>query len=269
MSLGMFEIDEMKCRFALTDFWNHVTAIETVDSGLVLSLPLLMSDGWQVSIYINNEENGCVSLRDMGQMNSWLRGHGVDIDRTGVIANEMENLMQKFQVFEDERGYFKLLHLPLEAKEIQLFGEFVVSLSYLVYKSRRDKSGAFRQAYQSVAALAARLPCKCAPNRRYKTPYREISVDFSLMFNTKDALIQTFDQMSSAQDSMELWSARLREIADYAGKDREMQTIMVYNEDVCNLKSDVIKVAEGRGNFVVPSHRSDELESYIMDGIAC
>lgn len=265
----MFELEAIGCRSALTDFWNHVTAIETIDSGLVLSLPLLMSDGWQVSIYINNEKNGYVSLRDMGQMDSWLRGHGVDIDRAGVIANERKTLMQKFQIFEDERGYFKMFPLPLDAKEIQLFGEFIVSLSYLVYKSRRDKSGAFRQAYQSVASLAFRLPCKCTQNRRYKTPYREINVDFSLMFTSKDALIQTFDQMSSAQDSMELWSARLREIADYASNDREMKTIMVYNEDVCNLKSDVIKVAEGRGNFVVPSHRSDELESYIMDGVAC
>lgn len=251
-------------RNSLHGFWDHVTEICEESRCVSMSLPLLQADGWQVTVHIVDELNGCVSIRDMGQMRSWLAIRGFSIDSSS--CNEIENLKSDFGVCEDELGYYKLIRFPVPAREIHLFGSFLSAVSYLIFKLRADTHTGRKEAYDSVNNVAQTVAYKCIKGKRYNTKYREMNVDFSFLKEKKTVLVQTFDQKTTATDAMELWSARLREIAE--SQENVTGTAMVYDEDTCNLKTEVINVAKGRGNLVLPSHRLDELKDFIDSGVA-
>ena len=71
--------DVNSCRAALSSFWNSISDIRQHDKGIAFSLPVLLSDGWQVTLYAEEEIPGFITLRDRGKMSSWLYTRGVNI----------------------------------------------------------------------------------------------------------------------------------------------------------------------------------------------
>ena len=263
-----FEITELTptaCRQALTGFWNDACAMECTPQGLVMTLPILLADGWQVTVNVEREFADCVVLRDRGQLNSWLLSNGVDI-RKDWFQESVQALMKEYGVQEDGRGYFKMFHLPLDACEIQLFGAFLSSLSHQVLRVRREGEAPAQIAYTNVLNVVRRLSLPCEKDKEIKTAYRKIVVDVMCPGIKSSAAVQTFDQSTRASQMFEIWSSRLREIAE--SSDGMYKTCMVYDEDGCRISADLLNVAKSRVNHVIPCQREDELEDILKASVA-
>ncbi len=252
-------LDVATCRAALSAFWSRVCEIEPHDKGLAFAMPVLLSDGWQVALYAEEEMPGYITLRDRGQMHSWLHVRQVNIDSAQNKAL-INDAMKRFEVEQDAQGFCKVIRLPMAAKELQLFACFLSSLSHLTLRVQK-KSVARCASYSSVIDTAEHLKLPCRENVAYLTQHRKLTVDLTISGLHRSALVQTFDQQGrTAVDAMELWSARLPEIV--ATDPETYVTALVYNEDVCDIPPEVLSVAAGRGNFVCPSHRNDELKDF-------
>ncbi len=254
--------DVESCRSALASFWSEISDIRCHDKGIAFSLPILLADGWQVTLYAEEEVSGYITLRDRGKMSSWLYVRGVNV-KSGGNRSLVDQLMADYGISVDESGFYKTLRLPLAASELQLFACFLSSVSHLVNRVQKQSIARY-VAYSSVIDVATRISSTYKTKLAYKTPHRTITVELSLFGqNQHTVLVQTFDQRDShvATDAMELWSSRLPEIA--ATKPNFFSTALIYNEDVCNISSDVISVARSRRNFVCPSHKQDEITDFL------
>lgn len=260
-----FDIDS--CRTALSSFWNSICDIRLHDKGIAFSLPVLLSDGWQVTLYAEEEIPGCITLRDRGKMSSWLYTRGVNI-QSSVNRSIVERFMSEYGVAADATGFSKTLKLPLDPAEIQLFGCFLSAVSHLVNRVQKQAPARY-VAYSTVIDVVTKLNIPHKPRVAYTTPHRTITVDLSLYGqNEHTALVQTFDQRDphTASDSMELWSARLTEIA---GTEPQLYTTaLIYNEDVCDISPEVLAVAKSRADFVCPSHKNDEITDFFSGKLA-
>ncbi len=210
---------------------------------------------------------GYITIRDRGKMCSWLYVRGVNV-KSEVNRILIDQLMADFSVSVDGSGFYKTLKIPFAASEIQLFACFLSSVSHLVNRAQKQTVSRY-VAYSSVIDVAKRIKSDYKSKVAYTTPHRMITVELSLYGqNEHTSLVQTFDQRDShaAADSMELWSARLPEVA--ATNPDRFSTALIYNEDVCSIPSDVIAVARSRCNFVCPSHRQDEIIDFFASYLA-
>lgn len=268
MNITLIEnFDINSCRAALSSFWNSISDIRQHDKGIAFSLPVLLSDGWQVTLYAEEEIPGYITLRDRGRMSSWLYTRGVNI-QSSVNRGIVERYMSEYGITADATGFNKTLKLPLDPAEIQLFGCFLSAVSHLVNRVQKQATARYI-AYSTVINVAIKLDMPHKPRVAYTTPHRTITVDLSLYGqNERTALVQTFDQRDphAATDSMELWSARLTEIADTAHQ--LYASALIYNEDVCDISPEVLSVAKSRVDFVCPSHRSDEITDFFTRELA-
>lgn len=258
------ELTQAACRHALAGFWNDACAMEATPQGLVMTLPVLLADGWQVTVNIDREFADCVVLRDRGQLNGWLMSNGVDIRKEG-LQEAIQALMGEYGVQEDSRGYFKMFHMPLDASEIQLFGCFLSSLSHQVLRMRREVDAPARIAYTNVLNLVRRLDIPCEREKEIRTPFRSIRVDLVCPGIRSSAVIETFDRNSRLTQAFEIWSSRLREISE--SSDGMYKTCMVYDEDGCRLPADLLNVARSRVHHVVPCQKEDELADILQQSV--
>lgn len=258
------ELTPTECRKALAGFWNDACAMEPVAQGLVLTLPILLEDGWQATVYLEPEMEGCVALRDRGQMNSWLISRGVDIYGKW-FRKSSRVLMERFGIMEDERGYFKMQRLPLDACEIQLFGAFLSSLSHHVLGMREESVQANQVAFSNTLAMVRSLKLHCTRRQEIETQFRKMTVDITCDGPSCSAILQTFDRSKRMRENFELWSSRLQEIRE--SSDRRYQCCMVYDEDGGSLTPPLLQMARKRGNEVIPCHRQDELADFLRGAV--
>lgn len=264
---SIHHFDIAACRASLSAFWSDITDIRAHDKGIAFSLPILLADGWQVTLYAEEEMPGYVTLRDRGKMSSWLIMHGVNLNSSGN-RTIIDQYMADYGISTDATGFYKILKLPFQASEIQLFGCFLSALSHLINRVQKQ-APPHAVAYSTVIDVAERLHTPYSPRVTYKTPHRSITVELSLVgTNDHTALVQTFDQRDShkATDAMELWSSRLPEIA--ACSPATFSTALIYNEDVCDISANILSVARSRCNLVCPSHKQDEITDFMSSHLA-
>ena len=268
MNIGtIHQLDTISCRKALNETWNQVCDIVPHRRGLAIALPVLLADGWQATLYAEEEMPGYVTLRDRGQMDSWLYTHGVNLNNA---ANQsiLTKTRKIYGIDIDSLGFYKTIRLPMKAVEIQLFACFLSSVSHLV--NRVQKQGIeHSSSYNAVIQTASSLQLPYTERKAYETRHRKLIVDISIEGLQRTALVQTFDQRGhNATESMELWSSRLPEIAETTTGEQKYTTALIYNEDYCNITPEILSLAKERCNLVCPSHRRDELEDYLRQNLA-
>lgn len=252
------------CRSALSSFWNDACSIESTKNGLVLTLPILLADGWQVTVYVERQSDGYIKLCDKGQMNSWLFSHGVDIEKDW-FKESAAPLIRQFGIHEDECGFSRMLRLPADACEIQLFGAFLSTMSHHVMGIRKTGIPACKVAFTNTLNVARKTKLPFTQNKVIQTPYRAITIDITCDGQSRSAALQTFDQSTRVSESFEIWSSRMQEVSQ--AFDGKYSTCMVYDEDSCRIQSSMIKVAESRGNLVVPCHKEDEIFDFMRSSV--
>lgn len=253
-----------KCRDALSAFWNHVCETNKIEDGVAIALPLLMVDGWQTVVHLHCKTPGCITISDGGKLSTWLAVRGANPD-SDYIRSILQESMIKFGIKEDETGFYKHVRIPMHAREIHLFGEFISSMSHLVYRVPSVHPVQY-VAYSTLIEIVKSLKHEPLEHVSYQTPYRKIRVDLTVQGKGQSMLFQTFDQRNRAGDIMEIWSYRLREISNTSPG--MYKTGLIYNEDIFQPDISVFKLAKENCDLVCPSHRTDEIHDFIQASVA-
>ncbi len=232
--------------------------MQSTSHGFAIAMPLLMADGWQTVVYLEEEMPGIVTLRDRGKLSSTLSLHGLNRDNNSLRAT-LTTAMRNFGVLEDEKGFYKRLDLPVDAKDIHLFGCFLSSISHLTWQEQKEIVPQ-TTSWVRVARAIQSSRIKMEENLRYTTPHQTIAVELSAVGEYQSALFQTFDQRNRVNQHMELWAHRMKTISNAHGD--KVLTALVYNEEA-HPDTAILSLAGSLCSLVCPSDREDEIQGLL------
>jgi hypothetical protein len=121
------------CRDTVQAFLCEQVAVEKTRRGVVIALPLMYPDGFQVQVHLQPITKSIVLITDLGRTLGRLHEDGLNLDAKQTLAL----LEERKQVFELNQVGFELqreIQLPLQGIDVQLFAESLVSISHLIYK---------------------------------------------------------------------------------------------------------------------------------------
>lgn len=121
------------CREAVQAFLHEQVAAEKTRRGVVMALPLMYPDGFQVQVHLESIAKSSALITDRGRTLAHLHESGLNLDakQTLVLLDERKKM------FELEQSGFELqkeISLPLQGIDVQLFAESLVSIAHLIYK---------------------------------------------------------------------------------------------------------------------------------------
>lgn len=121
------------CREILRRFWDDQTDVAETACGVAVALPLMYPDGWQVQVFIEPVARARAIISDRGRTLGRLQEQGVNFE-AGQTAVLLEERIQIFDLLRDGFELRREIRLPLDALDVQLFAESLVSIAHLVYR---------------------------------------------------------------------------------------------------------------------------------------
>jgi len=121
------------CREALRRFWDDQTDVAEMNGGVVLALPLMYPDGWQVQVFLELLSQSRAVITDRGRTLGRLQEQGVSLD-SGQTASLLAEKEATFELQQDGFELLREVRLPLDGLDVQLFAEALVSIAHLVYR---------------------------------------------------------------------------------------------------------------------------------------
>ncbi len=153
MKTSEIKLNPDSLREALLRFWKDNLEITERANCLLASLPLLYPNGNQVVVSFKPVTQCDVMISDFGRTITALEGEGVDLS----VQRNSELLSDKIKTFElSQKGFdlYKLIRLPLDGLDVQLFGEALVSISHLIYR-HETASPRMHNVYSAVRNILA------------------------------------------------------------------------------------------------------------------
>lgn len=121
------------CRSAVQAFLQEQVAAESTRRGVVLALPLMYPDGFQVQVHLEPVAKSSALITDRGRTLAKLHENGLNLEAKQTLAF----LEERKQMFELNQMGFELqkeIPLPLQGIDVQLFAESLVSISHLIFR---------------------------------------------------------------------------------------------------------------------------------------
>ncbi|MDB6056760.1 MAG: hypothetical protein JWO95_604 [Verrucomicrobiales bacterium] len=121
------------CREAVQAFLGEQINAEKTRRGVVMALPLMYPDGYQVQVHLEPVTKSTALITDRGRTLAKLLENGLNLDAKQTLAL----LDERKQMFEVNQAGFELqkeIRLPLQGIDVHLFAESLVSIAHLIYK---------------------------------------------------------------------------------------------------------------------------------------
>jgi hypothetical protein len=121
------------CREAVQEFLREQVSAEKTRRGVVMALPLMYPDGFQVQVHLEPVAKSSALITDRGRTLAKLHENGLNLEAKQTLAS----LDERKQAFELSQVGFELqkeIPLPLQGIDVQLFAESLVSIAHLIYK---------------------------------------------------------------------------------------------------------------------------------------
>ncbi len=238
-------------------FWNEQLTIEQVGSGLVAALPLMYPDGMQVTVNIEPFAAAQAVITDRGRTLMRLENEGLNLESRSRHNHAL--LEEKKKVFElDQDGYElrRLIKLPLNGIDVQLFAESLVSISHLIYRAEA------RGVQEHVVRNALQRTFKTkhlTPKENAHLPGRigdRIPIDF--LFEGKQSLaMKTIDVHGRVREQMEQWGWRW---TDLDNGNPDILRAMVYNPDQQEWDDTSLKIGREVCDLFCPYYETDQID---------
>ena len=116
------QLTEDYLRQALGSFWNKILEVESVDNGLVFTMPAAYPDGWQVVLELRQKTPKGFYLSDRGKTLTWLTGQGQNT-QTDAMKHHIERLLAEHTIKEEKGVLYRWLQAPLDMTDLQVFAE--------------------------------------------------------------------------------------------------------------------------------------------------
>ena len=243
-------------RHALSSFWNEQLAVEETRNGLVAALPLMYPDGMQVVVNIESFAPAQAMITDRGRTLIALEQGGINLEPRSKHNHAL--LEEKKKIFDlDQDGYElrKLIRLPLNGIDVQLFAESLVSVSHLVY--RAEARGV--QEHVVHNALQRTFEAKhLKPKENAFLPGKvveKIPVDF--LFEEKQVMaMKSIDIHGRVRDQMEQWGWRW---TDLHNQNPNVLRAMIYNPDQQDWDETSLKIGREVCDLFCPYFESEQI----------
>jgi hypothetical protein len=207
-------------------FWREQVQAVTQRDGLVLTLPLMYPDGWQVTLHIRPLTPGWALLTDAGKTLGTLLENGMSLDAKHTAALLHERL-QAFELKTDGAIISREIRLPLQGVDVQLFGEALVSIAHLIYR-HEPTSQLENPAETAVRRIFEQR--KLQPRRHAELKGRLLSttrVDY-LLDGRRPFALQIVNRREHLLDYMERWAFRWSDLKKH---NHHLRAGMVYNPE--------------------------------------
>ena len=121
------------CRDAVEGFLREQVLAEKTRRGVVMALPLMYPDGFQVQVHLEPITKSSALITDRGRTLAKLHENRLNLDARQTLSL----LEERRHTFELNQVGFELqkeISLPLQGIDVQLFAESLVSIAHLIYK---------------------------------------------------------------------------------------------------------------------------------------
>jgi hypothetical protein len=121
------------CREVVQGFLREQVSAEKTRRGVVMALPLMYPDGFQVQVHLEPVAKSSALITDRGRTLAKLHENGLNLEAKQTQAF----LEERKQTFELNQVGFELqkeIPLPLQGIDVQLFAESLVGIAHLIYK---------------------------------------------------------------------------------------------------------------------------------------
>jgi len=213
-------------RGLLTSFWDGVLEIEATPRGLLFTMPASYPDGWQVVLELRQETPKGLRLSDRGKTLSWLSGQGQNIE-TEAMKHHLQRLCAEHSLREEHGVLYRWLELPLDATDIQVFGEGLVAISRLeiLNEHRAAEEEVADSTVQRIFSDAGLIPQR--KHRLHITKERAVSVDYFIE-QRRPLAVQILRTKTDFSGTMEKWGFRWKELKlNYEG----LAPVMLYDRN--------------------------------------
>lgn len=248
-------------RSAMGRFWDEQLAVEQSAEGLVVALPLMYPDGWQITVNIEPFAPAQAMITDKGRTLMMLDREGLNLDAHAKHNHAL--FEEKKKVFEISQQGFelrKLVQLPLSGLDIHLFAESLVSISHMVYRaeSRSFQESTVKQSLQRTFN-AYNLHPKQDVDLIGKVESR-IRVDF-LFEKERQLAMKSIDIQDRVKDYMERWAWRW---TDLKKRNPDILSAMIYNPDLQDWDSTSLKIGQEVCDLFCPSYDRDQIKDTLI-----
>jgi len=249
-------------RDSFLNFWGEHLKIVPSAKGVLVSLPLMYSDGWHVELSLIQLTPDKWLLSDQGKTLSLLLESGAAIEKRkykDIIARNCSF----YQFSQEGLNLEKIIENPLLAvADIQIFAEGLVALSHNVpagdVKRTINSEQIVNQAISSYF-----YDRHLTPQEHYKLSGRiekEIVVDY--YFEVKQPLaLQSVNRSKDLLPYMEQWGYRW---LDLHSSHPEIKRAMIYDPDNQKWDNQSLEIGKAVCDYFLPFSEADVLDEVLV-----
>jgi hypothetical protein len=246
------------CREAVYQFWNSQVIAETTPRGVIMALPLMYPDGWQVHVHIEPVSQSRAIITDQGRTLAKLHENGLNCEakQTAALLDERK---RTFELQQNGFELFREIHLPVEGIDVQLFAESLVSIAHLMY----------RQELTTTVESAAEKTLKKVFKERDLQPAtnyaldgeieKGIRVDYFLMANHPFAC-QVVKRRGPLLGYVEQWAWRWTDLKKHNPR---LLNAMVYDPDKQEWDDTTLSIGKSVCDLFCPYFETDQIHDVL------
>ena len=197
-------------RESLMAFWGEALAIEPRKDGFLFTMPASFPDGRQIVLEITQPTPHNYRLSDRGQTLSWLVGRGQNVE-TDSMKGHIARICAEYHLQEDGGEFYRWLSFPLDATDVHVFTEGLISISQLqlFHDHRAAEENVADTVVQRIFHDAGLHPKR--NHGLHITKDRKIQVDYYVLAEHPVA-VQLLKAKSDISGNMEKWGFRWHEL---------------------------------------------------------
>ncbi len=246
------------CREVLRQFWEDQTDVAETPRGVAPALPLMYPDGWQVEVCIEPVSTTRAIASDQGRTLGTLLERGIKFE-AGQTGTLLEERIRTYELQRDGLELRRELRLPLEALDLQLFAESLVSIAHLVYRfepsspthSRADRT------LQQVFKERHLEPRKNVELEGFIE--KRIRVDY-LIEGKQPVAWHVVRRRTQLLPYMEQWGFRW---SDLLRRNRQLLRAMVYDPDKQEWDETSLRIGNEVCELFCPYFETDRLHDFL------
>lgn len=242
------------CVAALRSFHKDVIEAKSQGARVYLSMPLMNADGYQIAIVIEQVSERQAVLTDLGETLAYLDSRGISTKHAS-IKDLMEPRLARFEIERRGEELSKVVKLPIQGLDIQLFAEGLSGLTYIIFR-HEDSQPRYSHVYDRVLDYLRRAKVHfltgedaLVAGKTLKT----IQVDF-LLTGESPVAVKTVQRRGRIHDYMEQWGFRW---ADAKQADLRLVRAMLYDPENQEWDEDSLEIGKHYCEIFHPYYESD------------
>jgi hypothetical protein len=253
-SFGTSTLTPESCVAALRLFYDDVFESKVQGDRVYLSLPLMNADGYQITLALEQITEHQAILTDLGETLAFLDLRGLST-RHPSIKDLIDRRLTTFEIERRGEELLKVIPLPVEGLDIQLFAEALSGLTYMIFRHEHSQPRNVH-VYSRVKEHLQRANAHFLTGKDAfvagKTS-KVIPVDF-LLTGKIPVAVKTVQRRGRMHDYMEQWGFRW---VDAKQADSRLIRAMLYDPENQEWDENSLEIGKHYCEIFLPYYESE------------